>query len=81
MERTVQLSIPLDVLLSAIRTLALPDKYRLLEILEKSIAEVEEELWEREPQTQALIQEARSAYHTGDFVSLKSYIQSKQAEK
>jgi hypothetical protein len=38
------------------------------------MAQAEEELWERDPAVQAEIQEARSAYQAGDYVTIDEYI-------
>jgi hypothetical protein len=41
-----------------------------------------EEMWEQDPSVRAQIQEARSAYEAGDYVTLDEYIaQLKKAEQ
>ena len=38
------------------------------------MAQAEEKTWEEDPSVQAEIQEARTAYQAGDFVTIDEYI-------
>jgi hypothetical protein len=38
------------------------------------MAQVEEEVWERDPIVQAEIREARAAYQAGDYVTIDDHI-------
>ena len=73
MESTLKLTIPLDVLTSALRELPLEQKQQLAEWLEALIAQSEEEAWEVSPKFQAELNEARAQYKAGDFLSLEEY--------
>jgi len=69
-QATVKLLIPFESLLASIGELDLADKRRLWELLDEQIAQMEEDVWERDPAIQAEIQEARAAYQAGDFVTI-----------
>ncbi len=73
-QATVKLLIPFEALLASIGELDLADKRRLWELLDEQIAQMEEDVWERDPALQAEIQEARAAYQAGDFVTIDEYI-------
>ena len=73
-QETVQLSIPFEALADAVAGLSLKNRRRLWELLDEQMAQVEEEVWERDPTVQAEIQEARAAYQAGDYVTIDDYI-------
>jgi hypothetical protein len=73
-QETVRLLIPFEALADSVTGLSLKDKRRLWELLDEQMAQAEEELWERDPAVQAEIQEARSAYQAGDYVTIDEYI-------
>lgn len=70
---TVNLSIPFEVLVKAVKTLDLAQQQQLLEILEDQIFETEEE-WENSPEVLAEVAEAKKAYQAGDYVTLEEFL-------
>ena len=58
----VSLSIPFESLVEAVKDLSIDEKYRLWELLEEQIAQIEEEELERDPSVQAEIDVARKQY-------------------
>jgi len=50
------------------------DKFRLWELLDEQMADVEEEMWDEDPAVQAEIREARAAYQAGDYITIDEYI-------
>jgi len=66
--------IPFDSLVDSVTKLHLRDKFRLWELLDEQMADVEEELWDEDPAVQAEIREARDAYQAGDYVTIDEYI-------
>jgi hypothetical protein len=73
-QETVQLQIPFEALVNAISSLGLEEKRRLWQLLDEEIAQAEEDLLEEDPTIQAEIQEARTAYQTGDYQTIEEYI-------
>ena len=71
---TVRLQIPFESLVDAISSLGLEEKRRLWQLLDEEITQAEEDLLEEDPTIQAEIQEARSAYQTGDYQTIEEYI-------
>jgi len=66
--------IPFDSLVDSVTKLHLRDKFRLWELLDEQMADVEEELWDEDPAVQAEIREARDAYQAGDYATIDKYI-------
>jgi hypothetical protein len=79
---TVTLLVPFKSLVDSITTLSLEDKRRLWELLEEEMAQAEEEMWQQDPAFQTEIQEARTAYQSGDYATIDEYIaqQTKKAQ-
>ena len=71
---SVELSIPFDSLVDSVTKLHLRDKFRLWELLDEQMADVEEEMWDEDPALQDEIREARAAYQAGDYVTIDEYI-------
>ncbi|MBD1809113.1 hypothetical protein H6F98_27195 [Microcoleus sp. FACHB-SPT15] len=71
---TVRLQIPFESLVDAISSLGLEEKRRLWQLLEEEIAQAEEDLLEEDPTIQAEIEEARTAYQTGDYQTIEEYM-------
>ncbi len=71
---SVELSIPFDSLVDSVTKLHLRDKFRLWELLDEQMADVEEDAWDEDPAVQAEIREARAAYQAGDYVTIDEYI-------
>ncbi len=71
---TVRLQIPFESLIDAISSLGLEEKRKLWQLLDEEIAQAEEDLLEEDPRLQAEIQEARTAYQTGDYQTIEEYI-------
>jgi hypothetical protein len=74
---TVTFNVPFESLIEAITSLDLEKKCELLEILEDLVFESEESL-EQEPQVMAEIEEARKAYHKGDYLNIKDELFAKE---
>lgn len=73
-QENVHLMIPFQVIVEFIEGLSLKDKRRLWALLDEEIAQAEEAAWEQDPAFQAEIQEARTAYQTGDYVTIDEYM-------
>ena len=73
-QESVELLIPFESLVKSITKLRMKDKIRLWELLDEQMAQAEEKTWEEDPSVQAEIQEARTAYQAGDFVTTDEYI-------
>ena len=71
---SVELLIPFESLVNSVKKLHLRDKFRLWELLDEQMADVEEEVWDEDPAVQAEIREARAAYQAGDYVTIDEYI-------
>lgn len=72
---SVNLSIPFEILVKAIKSLDLQQQQQLLEILEEQIFEAEEK-WENRPGIMAEVKEAKTAYKSGDYLTLEDFIAS-----
>ena len=70
---SINLSIPFEALVKAIKSLDLEQKQQLLEILEEQIFESEEK-WENSPEIIAEVEEAKKAYQSGDYLTLEEFI-------
>ncbi|MGK7886360.1 MAG: hypothetical protein AB4057_17275 [Crocosphaera sp.] len=70
---SINLSIPFEALVKAIKSLDLEQKQQLLEILEEQIFELEEK-WENSPEIIAEVEEAKKAYQSGDYLTLEEFI-------
>jgi len=77
-QATVKLLVPFESLVESVRDLSLEEKRVLWEVLDEQIAQVEEELWEKDPAVQAEIREARAAYQAGDYITIDEYIAQRQ---
>ncbi len=74
MMTTVKNNVHFESLIAVITSLDLEKKYQILEILAEQIFEAEEDLIQQEPQVLEDIEEARSAYHRGDYQTIQEYI-------
>lgn len=70
---TVNIPIPFDALIKAIQSLGLEDQQKLLEILEDQIFTAEED-WENIPEIIAEVDSAKTAYQTGDYLTLEEFM-------
>lgn len=70
----------IESLASAISTLTLEDKEKLLSIIEQQIFEAEEESYAESAETIAEIQAARAAYEAGDYVTFDEYLANRSAQ-
>lgn len=68
-EPTVTVSISFKTLVKAISALSLKDKNRLLDMLEKQIADEEAEIWLNDPEIRAEIEQAYADYRAGDYIT------------
>ncbi|OQX85557.1 hypothetical protein B6D60_07615 [candidate division KSB1 bacterium 4484_87] len=66
----VNISVPLESLISSIKKLKYKDQITLLELIEEQL---EEKLIQRNPLIQKEIDEAREAYKSGNYVTLDEY--------
>ena len=73
-QESVELLIPFESLVKSITKLHTKDKFRLWELLDEQMAYDEEKTWEEDMSVQAEIQEARTAYQAGDYVTIDEYI-------
>ena len=73
-QETVNLKISFESLVNAIASLGLEEQRKLWQILDEQIAEAEDKLLEEDPNAQAEIEEARTAYQVGDYLTLDEYI-------
>lgn len=73
-ETSIKLTIPFEALARSITQLESAQKRQLWELLEAEMAQVEEEEWEQDPQSQAELLKARAAYQSGDYISLDDYL-------
>jgi hypothetical protein len=77
---SVELQIPFESLMTAITSLGLEEKRKLLDLLEDQIAEAEEDLLEEDPTIQAEVDEARKAYRAGEYQTIQEYMASRSTE-
>ncbi|MFM8295637.1 MAG: hypothetical protein ACKN9E_13970 [Microcystaceae cyanobacterium] len=70
---TINLSVPFESLVTAIRSLTWNEQQQLLKLLEEQMFE-SEEAWENSPEIVAEIQEARQAYQAGDYQTLEEFM-------
>lgn len=80
MQNTISLNIPIPVLFESVAQLSSEHKRILLEMLETELALQEEALWEQQPDSQAALQEARTAYTAGDYLTLEDYVAEREQE-
>ena len=66
----INISVPFKSLVSSIKRLKYQEKLELLEMIEEQL---EEELLQKNPYVRQEIEEARTAYKVGDYVSLDEY--------
>lgn len=76
----VNLQIPFESLITAISSLNLEEKQKLLELLEEQLLEDEEDLIEKNPQIISEVAEARKAYHNGDYQTIQEYIANRNSQ-
>jgi hypothetical protein len=76
----ISVQIPFEALLRTVETLSIDEKRLLWEALAEEMEQMEEADWARSPHAQALLQEARTAYKTGDFVSVNDFIDQTASE-
>jgi hypothetical protein len=72
-QNDVAISIPFQVFANAVKSMNLQEKQALLAVLEIELAEAQED-WERDPDIQQAIRDARNDYQTGQYVTLQQYI-------
>jgi hypothetical protein len=76
----VNLQIPFESLITAISSLKLEEKQKLLELLEEQLLEDEEDLIEQNTQIMSEVVEARKAYHNGDYQTIQEYIANRNSQ-
>lgn len=79
MTATVNLQIPLEILVQAIHSLDLQAKHQLLEILEQQIFEAEEAEYEDDEQDKAEIADVQEEYDHSEYVTLDDYLKQPSA--
>jgi DNA-binding protein H-NS len=65
--------VPFDTILRSVSALSSEEKLQIMEALHEQLEQAEEDLYERDPQMQAEIREARVAYDTKNNKTLKEY--------
>ena len=70
---TINLSVPFESLVTAIRSLTWNEQQQLLKLLEEQMFE-SEEAWEDSPEIVAEVQQARQAYQAGDYQTLEEFM-------
>ena len=70
---TVNIPIPFDTLIQAIKSLSLAEQEKLLELLENQISTAEDK-WENSPEIMAEVNCAKEAYQGGDYLTLEEFI-------
>jgi hypothetical protein len=73
---TINLSVPFESLVTAIRSLTWNEQQQLLKLLEEQMFE-SEEAWEDSPEIVAEIQQVREAYQAGDYQTLEEFMSNK----
>jgi hypothetical protein len=73
---TINLSVPFESLVTAIRSLTWNEQQQLLKLLEEQMFE-SEEAWEDSPEIVAEVQQAREAYQAGDYQTLEEFMSNK----
>jgi hypothetical protein len=71
---SVRSTVSFDALVTAIVSLSLADKQRLLDLVEEQVGHAEEDAWERDPVVSAEMQRSRDECAAGDAVSLEEYL-------
>lgn len=79
-QKSIELLIPFESLVKSIMKLRMKDKIRLWELLDEQMAHAEEKTWEEDLSVQAEIQEARTAYQAGDYVTIDEYIAQRRSK-
>lgn len=77
MQATPNLAIPFDVLTATLRQLPLEQKRQVVEWLEEWIAQTEDDELDTNRKFQAELDQARTAYASGDYVTIEEYISQK----
>lgn len=70
----VKFQVPFESIIEAITDLDSEKKRQILEMIEEQLFETEEDLVEQNPRVLAEIQEARQAYHKGDYQTIQEYV-------
>jgi ElaB/YqjD/DUF883 family membrane-anchored ribosome-binding protein len=66
--------VSIDTILRSISALSPEEKVKIMEALHEQLEQAEEDLYERDPQMQAEMKEARVAYSTKNYVTLDDYM-------
>jgi hypothetical protein len=74
MPATVKFQFSVESLAETIRSLNLPEKRQLAELLDQQIFEAEEENYEDDPETIAELQAVQAEYDAGNFQTFDSYV-------
>lgn len=70
----INVQIPIESLITAISTLKLRDKHKLLEILQQQIFEAEEVSYEEDDETKVEIQAVQKEFESGDYTTFDTYL-------
>jgi len=77
-ESSVKIKVSFESLMDSVSKLNLKEKLRLWELLERQIAQADEDLLEQDPQIKAEIEEARAAHQAQDYMTIDEYIAKKR---
>ncbi|NUO82608.1 hypothetical protein HUU05_21255 [candidate division KSB1 bacterium] len=79
---SVQVAIPFDSLIEAVKNPSAFEQRKLWEVLETQLGQYEEDQFENDPVIRNQVAEARAAYRAGDFQTLDEYqAQRKERDK
>ena len=71
--KTVNFSIPFEILIEAVKSLEISQQQELLEILENEIDIVKDE-WESREDIKAEVKASKEAYEQGDYQTLEEFM-------
>lgn len=78
-QEAIHVAVSFAALVEAIRQLSIDDKQRLADIIEEQIA-CDEEAWERSPEVEAEVEQARREYRAGEYVTIDELIAEAQEQ-
>jgi hypothetical protein len=72
-------STPFEALVEQVASLSPQEKVRLFELLHEQLEQLEETMYENNPTIKVQIAEARAAYASGEYVTLRDYLAGKRS--
>lgn len=77
LNESARIDVPLNALLNSIQSLTIDEKLRLWKAFNEQLELIEEEQLEEKPEIKMELKEAKEAYNSGDYITLKKYLQKK----